>query len=166
MTMLGKWDAYHDRLRFFGKDDATYRKAAEWLGGRGLVEDWGCGCRWAEQFFPLYRGIDGSGPFADARVDLARYRSSVPCAMMRHVLEHNDEWRLVLGNFLASFTERACIILFTPLVEREQRGLAIDDIPNINLPRDEFLATIQPFLVRAEAVGEEMVFYLEKDCTT
>ena len=165
--MIGKWDAYHTVKRFFGRDDATYRRAAQWLAGRGLVEDWGCGCGWAEQFFPEYRGIDGSGPFAQERVDLRTYRSSVPCALMRHVLEHNDDWRLVLANFLASFQKRGCLILFTPLVEQEQRGLAIDDIPNINLPRDEFLSTIQPFLVKAEAIGEEMVFYLEKaDCTT
>ena len=161
LIMIGKWDAYHKVRRFFGNDDATYRKAAEWLGGRGLVEDWGCGCRWADQFFPEYRGVDGSGPFADVRADLALYQSSVPCALMRHVLEHDYRWRFVLQNFLASFTDRACIILFTPLVDVEQHGIAIDDIPNINLPRTEFMQAIAPYLVSQESVGEETVFYLE-----
>lgn len=66
-----------------------------------------------------YRGIDGSAsPFADDIVDLTGYTSMVPGIVLRGVLEHNVEWRAVLDNAIASFTDQLIIVLFTPLVER------------------------------------------------
>lgn len=37
---------------------------------------------------------------------------------MRHILEHNHEWRAVLENALRSFEKRMCLILFTPLADK------------------------------------------------
>jgi hypothetical protein len=94
--------------------DETYRIAGQYLSGKGLVEDWGCGTTYARQFVAApYRGVDGAwSPWADEVVNLTEYRSSVPKILMRHVLEHNWEWRTVLENMLCSFTDRACLVLF------------------------------------------------------
>jgi hypothetical protein len=100
----------------YGEDDASYMRAGMFLSGPGLVEDWGCGTTYARRYIGApYRGIDGvPSKFNDAQVDLATYRSKTPKALMRHVLEHNWDWRDVLENFLSSFTDRAVLILFLP----------------------------------------------------
>jgi hypothetical protein len=100
----------------YGNDDTTYRLAGTFLSGGGLVEDWGCGAGWAREFIAApYRGVDGCwSRFADEQVDLSTYRSSVPRIFMRHVLEHNWDWRVILENLLCSFTERAMLVLFLP----------------------------------------------------
>ncbi len=110
---------YKDMHRMFAYEDtSSYRFAAAWLDGRGTVEDWGCGTAWAKQFFTAtddYRGLDGTwSQFCDEVVDLRTYRSNVPCIMMRHVLEHNAEWRLIAENFAASWTDRAVLVMFIP----------------------------------------------------
>lgn len=160
--MLGKWDGFHVEVRRFGADDATYLKAAEWLEGFGLVEDWGCGCIWAKQFFKQYRGVDGSGPFCDIRADLTEYSSKVPCILIRHVLEHNHEWRVVLRNLLQSFGKRACIVLSLPLEDKERVWTWERDIPYIHLEHADFESAIAPFLKGYEVINGESVYYLER----
>lgn len=117
-TLYGPWD-YGERMSQFPYDDTpSYGLAAGWLDGRGgVVEDWGCGVGWAARYFvdSDYIGLDGAwSRWCDKQVDLREYRSEVPCAMMRHVLEHNRGWRQIAENFTASWTDRAALVLFIP----------------------------------------------------
>ena len=157
-SMIGKWE--HPTNRRFGESDESYKLAAEWLGEQ--VEDWGCGTAYAKQFFTEYRGVDGSGLFADEIADLQTYRSNVPYILTRHTLEHNYNWRVVLDNLLRSFTKRAVIVLFKPLEDKERVTSVCDSIPDIALPRDEFLDFINPWLVKRIDLTHETVFYLER----
>lgn len=95
-------------------DDHSYKLAGLYLSGKGLVEDWGCGTTWARRYIGApYRGIDAAPtPWADVVTDLTQYNNGgVPKILMRHVLEHNWEWRAVLQNMLNSFTDRAMLLL-------------------------------------------------------
>jgi len=122
---VGAWDQHYAGLTEpmpYG-DDASYRLAADFVHGHGPVEDWGCGGGWLRRFVigngDEYVGVDGSGtPFAAVWCDLVTYRSSCGSVVLRHVLEHNHEWRAVLDNACASARERLCVVLFTPLAER------------------------------------------------
>jgi len=117
----------------YGNDEVSYVIAAAFLDGGvdgDMVEDWGCGTAYAKRFFTgPYRGIDGSwSPWADEQVALIDYHSNYSRLMMRHVLEHNWEWRTVLKNFMASWRDRACIILFLH-PEAEDHNVSFSD-PN------------------------------------
>jgi hypothetical protein len=62
--------------------------------------------------------------------------------MMRHVLEHNYQWEMILKSALDSFRKKFCLILFTPFVEetkeiahnREKFGI---DVPDLAFRRDD-----------------------------
>ena len=135
MTVLGRWDNWYaglDKPAPYG-DTATYQAAADWLAGCSLVEDWGCGKGWMSRFIPpeRYRGVDGSQtPYAAEIADLTTYRSSVAGIVMRHVLEHNNDWRAILENALASATSRLAVVLFTPLVPAT-REIAFSDLVGV-----------------------------------
>lgn len=115
-TLYGPWDYAGAGAPFPYDDTVSYRIAGEWVSGRGLVEDWGCGTGWMKRFVDgPYRGVDGAwSRFADEVADLRTYRSNVPCTVMRHVLEHNAEWRRIAENFTASWHDRAALVLFIP----------------------------------------------------
>lgn len=123
---MGEWDTVHGALtepQPYG-DVTTYGLAAWWMhdGGCALVEDWGCGggalSEWIHRDHSVrYRGIDGSDtPFAHEHADLREYRSVTEGIVVRHVLEHNYDWRVILDNAVASYTKRLAVVLFTPLV--------------------------------------------------
>jgi hypothetical protein len=115
-TLYGPW-SYEQATRPYPYDDtATYAMVGEWVSGWGLVEDWGCGTAWMRGFIDgPYRGVDGAwSRFADEVADLRTYRSDVPCAVMRHVLEHNRDWRKIADNFTDSWHTRAAVVLFIP----------------------------------------------------
>jgi hypothetical protein len=137
----GKWAPWYNKKRLtqerYGDDDIAYQLGADWL--RDLhVEDWGCGRGWFRKFIPehLYTGIDGTAsPFADIVVDLTEYRSTTEGIFLRGVLEHNDEWRTILDNALASATKRIFIAIFTPNGQGEEIGRTRElDVPDIALP--------------------------------
>jgi hypothetical protein len=114
----GKWDLYYHDLsheQLYG-DEITYRMAADFLADVDEVEDWGCGSGGFRKFCRAkYIGIDGSNTrYADKIVDLCVYRSKVDGILIRHVLEHNYKWKVVLANALCSFQRKLCIIIFTP----------------------------------------------------
>lgn len=109
-------------------DPLTYGLGAQWLAGCALVEDWGCGRGWFSKYLPpvQYRGVDtgvdgvaGQNPHAHALANLEFYSSTVPGIFMRHVLEHNYQWKQILRNAIASFTERMFLVVFTPGLEDE-----------------------------------------------
>jgi len=119
---LGKWEHHYRRLKRPGyyADPASYVTAAEFLAPCASIEDWGCGkggmrLHWGKG----YLGVDGSASqFADVVADLADYRSDTPGILVRHVLEHDVNWEMILANAVASFRERMVLVLFTPMQEQ------------------------------------------------
>lgn len=154
MSNLHKWDHWYNGLSLsepqaYG-DTTTYILAADWLADR-QVEDWGCGKGYFRTLIPphLYTGVDGSStPFADKIVDLCAYRTQVEGILLRHVLEHNDDWAKILSNALTSATERIALILFTPMAEKATVICRPEDIdvPDISLSHSELMS-------HAEAAG-------------
>lgn len=135
------------------------------------MEDWGCGLAWYKLFHEggKYTGVDESqSNFADVVCKLESHVTATPGLLMRHVLEHNRNWRQVLERALVSFTHRMCLIVFTPL-ESSDRVLTIEGvpIPDIALKESDLRAMLQPFLVKdAHArthtrYGWEWIFYLQ-----
>lgn len=184
MSNIGRWDRYYtnwakERTHPFGCD-TTYRKGYEFLKGCSKIEDWGCGYGFFRTFCApeQYRGLDCScTPHADEQVDFVTYRSSVPGIFMRHVLEHNPDWKTVFANALNSFQHRMVLVLFTPLVEETVQLLWDKDCGNPTYSFDfrEIEAVIKPFyetsklLVNTEfhvptrtMFKEEHLIYLEK----
>jgi hypothetical protein len=168
-SYLGRWAAWYDKdstLKRYG-DGLTYKLAAEFVSGFA-VEDWGCGRGWFRTIHDgPYVGIDGTAsPHADVVADLRVYRSSTPAVWMRHVLEHNYDWRQVLDNAVASAEERIVIILFTP--DGDERELAfVSDlgVPDLVLPHDTIVEVMENagFAVQRETLetgsqyGEETI---------
>jgi hypothetical protein len=102
--------------------------AAAWLSHCPVVEDWGCGHGLFKDYLPStcqWIGVDGCSTSAATVVaDLTTYRSSVAGLHMRGVLEHNTEWETILDNALASYTQRAVIVMYLSFVEKHQDGSA------------------------------------------
>lgn len=115
-TLYGPWSYAHSTESGAYDDTPSYLLAAGWLAPCDLVEDWGCGTGWMGRFIQgTYRGVDGAwSPWCDVQADLRTYTSDVPGAVMRHVLEHNHDWRQIAENFHASWRERAALVLFIP----------------------------------------------------
>ena len=176
MSNLHKLDRWYEGLdpmdpQPYG-DVTTYHLAADWLEGLE-VEDWGCGKGYFRTLIHegLYRGLDGSEtPFADDVVDLCSYVSDVQGVMLRHVLEHNDRWQLVLKNALDSATWRLVIILFTPMAEQTHEITRTEelDVPDLSFSHDELMLYFNDFEVRWEDLttntqyGTERIYYLER----
>jgi hypothetical protein len=184
MSNLGRWDRYYknwsrEKTHAFGCE-TTYRKGYEFLAGCERIEDWGCGYGFFRNFCApdQYRGLDCScTPHADENVDFVTHQTTVPGIFMRHVLEHNPEWKKVLSNALASFQERMVLILFTPLVAETVQILWDEACgnPTYSFSLQEILDVMKSF---CESQGmtivtelhvptrtmfkEEHLFYLEK----
>lgn len=175
MTNVGRWaDWYEDvaEPEPYGLT-ATYELGAAFLAACALVEDWGCGTGWMRQHFPegRYVGLDGSASrHADRTVDLEAYASRTPGIFMRHVLEHNYEWRCILGNACRSFTQRFALVLFTPLVEETHEVAFVADpgVPDIAFALSDIAAYFKgcdwrhETIVSDTAYGEETIFYVER----
>lgn len=174
MSNFGKWEGAHRGVtepRCYG-DQTTYQVGAEWLSGLS-IEDWGCGLGGMRLFsgYKEYVGVDGSASnFADRVVDLVEYRSNVEGIFMRHVLEHDRNWKQILRNAVESFQKRMVLILFTPLVD-ETRELTWNEgyeVPDIAFSASDLLSEMQGCSVRQETYktdtqyGVEHVFFLEK----
>jgi SAM-dependent methyltransferase len=170
--MAGRWDYAHpEPAKVDYGDTPSYAKGMAFLEGHGTIEDWGCGMGKAKDHVRgnPYVGIDGSpGPRTTTVADLQDYRSSVDCIFMRHVLEHNWGWRVVLANALASFRHRMVLILFTPLSGGDIKLADNGGIPDLSLDRADLIAMLGGFLVAEERLatateyGVEHIFYLEK----
>lgn len=182
-----KWNGWYKHL---SKDSApsafvygntiTYEKGYSFLKTCKKVEDWGCGAGGFKRFFlqnkDAYVGIDGSTtPFADIKVDLVTYKSDTDGIYMRHVLEHNYEWKQILRNALHSFREKMCLVLFTPF-SSETRKIADNlyqgvDVPDLSFSKEELISVFDEFAVNYEfeslktatGHGIEHVIYLSKN---
>lgn len=122
----------------------TYLTAAAFMDGLASMEDWGCGLAYLKDFLDdpsIYVGVDGSASlFATDVDDIATRRTTVDGIVIRHVLEHNHNWRDILDNAVRSATRRLCIVLFTPLAD-ETRVLMTEpdygDVPVISFSLED-----------------------------
>jgi hypothetical protein len=162
---------YVFRRRFAYGDDASYRKAIAFLDGHGLIEDWGCGTAYASRFVRRspYWGIDGAEGYADEVADLVQRRSSTPCLLLRHVLEHNPEWATVLDNAIASFTRRMVLVTYTPFGDRTRVIHQLENgVPEIGFRKEELLRHFAGIPLEEEELtsrtkfGREHLFYLRR----
>lgn len=166
--MIGLWR--HDQPKVFGSRD-TYVAAAKWLEPCRDIADWGCGQRGFEPFIGTrdYLGIDGSGPHADVVADLVEYRGCSEGILLRHVLEHNEQWRDVLRNALDSFWVRMVVVLSVRPGEVEEvlwredgsaRRSASGPIPTIRLPAEELADLMHPLLRAIDVEANETIYYI------
>lgn len=153
-------------------EDTTYRKAMDFLCGCDKVEDWGCGSGYAKKYMKegVYVGVDGSvSPACQVHTELAEYRSHTDGILLRHILEHNPDWRIVLGNAVASFTRKLVLIVCTPFSEETKRiATNWEDIPDLSFRREDILEFFVGLEVREETLktatqyGVEHIFYVSK----
>lgn len=145
-------------------DNTTYVFGAEFLSDCESVEDWGCGRGWARQFFSdvsyvgVDMGVDGQvtdNPFADKLVDLTQYTSDVDGILLRHVLEHNYEWRKILANALASAKKKVYVVTYTEFHDEQETLWEYKGIPTLRLPWEEFRTLTHPWsLFRTEVESD------------
>lgn len=153
-------------------DDTTYLKAAEFLRGCVTIEDWGCGAAYFKRFIngARYVGVDGSeSKFCDRHVDLVDYCSDVEGILLRHVCEHNADWKRILENAVASFTKKLVIVIFTPFgSETQQIATNWSDIPDLSFRKEDLtecwkgLQYTEESFKTATQYGEEHVFYISR----
>jgi hypothetical protein len=163
---MKKWPVHEKR---YGVED-SYRVGMDWLKDCELVEDWGCGPAYSRNHRKgSYRGVDGTEGFCDVVADLATYKSSPPGLFMRHVLEHNVEWRPILENALNSFTERMSLIFFTPWADKTHVVHEWKSIPFISFKKEDILELIGPYIKKEIVVPfpkkgmSDTVFCLQKE---
>lgn len=145
---VGKWDAHYEGMETpHAYGTSSYSVIADFMDGLALVEDWGCGGGALRAYLhpgTKYVGVDGSRtPYADVHADLVQYGSLAPGIVLRHVLEHNDHWQQVLGNAVASFTDRLMVVLFTPVTQQTQvmfREPAYGHVPVISFRLGDLMA--------------------------
>lgn len=177
MSNVGAWDAHYvDATERTGYGSMSYLSIAAFVDGCGDVEDWGCGLAALREYIApptRYRGIDGSAsPFADVHADLTSYRSDVCAVVLRHVLEHNDEWAAVLDNAAASARDRLVIALFTPLADETHvvfREPDYGDVPVIRFRLGDILERLNGWWVTTRtlrsldtAYGVETLIYARR----
>lgn len=172
---VGAWN-YDQVDKFYYGDDTSYKKGIAFLDGHGAIEDWGCGFAHAKTFVKesRYVGIDGSSiNYADKIVDLRTYTSETDCIFMRHVLEHNYDWREILANAVASFKKRMVLIIFTPLAETTRQIatsqiLTSSTVPDISFRKDDLTDFFnhckyaEELLATDTQYKTEHIFYIEK----
>jgi len=183
---LDKWNGWYSTLskdsspsEFLYGNTVTYQKGYDFLKTCKNVEDWGCGTGGFKRFFTdnscSYIGIDGSNtPFSNIKADLATYTSNTEGLYMRHVLEHNYEWKQVLRNALYSFKEKMCLVLFTPFAP-ETAEIAHNlkhgvDVPDLSFSKQELISVFNEYPIEYEieslntqtGYGVEHVIYIQK----
>lgn len=169
--ILGKWN-YGNTSQFPYGDETSYKKAIDFLDGPGTIEDWGCGTAWARKFVKQgrYVGIDGTQSLhCDLVADLRTYQSDVDAILIRHILEHNWEWRKILKNAVSSFRKRFALVLFTPFSpETRSIGTNWGTVPDLSFKKDEILEYLKfyPFteetLQTSTQYGVEHIFYVTR----
>jgi len=180
---LNEWykDLHHNDLGSFRYGDTiTYELGYKFLQTCDKIEDWGCGTGGFKRFFlnenlNKYIGLDGSKtPFADIKTDLTSYYSNVDGIFMRHVLEHNYEWKQILENACKSFTKKMCLVLFTPF-SNETTEIAHNfkhgvDVPDLSFNKNELIKLLETYNIKYELTtlntqtgyGIEHIFFLYK----
>lgn len=181
-TNRGKWGTLiTGEQRAFG-DQITYHRAAQFLADCEQIEDWGCGFSWFSKIMTGHsdahvQNLDGTKTdYTDRQVNLCNYRSRAEGILLRHVLEHNHDWKQVLENALHSFQRKLVIVTYTPFTEEtHNRGdHQFDDgttVPVISFRLEdlqECFAKYPEISVSEERIQtntefrDERLFYLEK----
>jgi len=171
--VTGIWPSDQRPVRY-GQDDITYACGMAWLDGVcETVEDWGCGPAYAKRFLKdsCYVGIDGSPcEGVDIITDLRDCVGDADGIYMRHVLEHNWEWRQILANAVLSFRKRMVLVIFTPFAGHThpiEASLAYP-VPDISFAKADLMDYVGPYLDHEESLttgtmyGTEHVFYLAR----
>lgn len=147
--------------------EPSYIYGMRWLDTCAKVEDWGCALAYAKRYCKgEYVGVDGTPGAADVVADLSTYRSESLGIYMRHVLEHNYDWRDILTNALESFTEKMTLVFYRPL-KSEQKVIIPKNPIELDLPEPELRKMVGGLLageefVKPSAHGHETIWYLEK----
>ena len=176
--MKGRWFYKGLGKVAYGHPESYSRAAAFFDEVGGTVEDWGCGCAVFRDYLKRcsYFGIEGSeNPFADrCDVDLETYRSDVDCILLRHVLDHNENWLRILQNAIASFRKRMVIVFFhdfgpeTRILFRHGSP-KFPGVPDLQFKKEDFTLRCPGLIIREEWIpadhnspNNETMFYLQK----
>lgn len=157
----------------------SYERPAAWfdeLGG--VVEDWGCGCAFFKEYVKKckYIGVEGSmNDWVDRHVDLRNYRSTCDHILLRGVIDHNEDWELVVQNAIASFQKRMVVMIFHALGPRTKKILThtsgrYPGVIDMQFCLSDLMKYFLPYLVKVEDIpavlpkyiNNEILFYLEK----
>lgn len=177
-SMLGKWDSWYKNVKqmssFRYGNTITYQLSEDFLTGLE-VEDWGCGTGGFKRIHQgKYVGIDGSyTPFVDKVADLRIYKSSAEAILLRHVLEHNIDWKKVLDNAISSFKKRLAVVIFTPFADKtkviaqnKKHGV---DVPDISFNKADIEShfkglkwDLKENIKTKTAYGVEHIYYVER----
>lgn len=150
----------------------TYAKAMNFLSDCATVEDWGCGTAYARNFLKTqkYIGVDNSpSKFCDIVTNLTTYKSNVEGILIRHVLEHNFEWKKILDNALNSCQKKMVLVVFTPFSEVTKQGADNGhNIPDLFFRKEDLtdrwtgVSFTEECLVTHTQYGVEHIFYINK----
>lgn len=176
-SLLHKWEWWLEGIparQPIGGSSDSYHLAAGFLKDCKVVEDWGGGLGYLKELLPEgveYRNVDGShNEFVDIEADLTSYMSpgGVDGICIRHVIEHNPQWRQLLDHAYVSTKRKLCLILFTPLVKEthqmswhEQVG-----VPDIAFKTADLLPQVGQWDIHWTQIksqtqyGVETIFYM------
>ena len=186
MRTQGRWSTLiTGTQRPFG-DEVTYHRAAQFLADCEQIEDWGCGFGWFSKIMAGHNDahvqkLDGTKTeFSDRQVNLCNYRSQSEGILLRHVLEHNHDWRQVLENALHSFQRKLVIVIYTPFTDETHNrndhefedgttvpviSFRLDDLQDCFAKYPEISVSEERLQTRTE-FRDERLFYLEKISST
>lgn len=179
---VGKWNERYKNLNpaapeAYG-DQITYEIAAQFLSDCVTIEDWGCGSGGFLKYRPDAIGVDGSDTvFAKKKfIDLRNYTSDPDGIHLRHVLEHDNGWKEILANALASAKKKLLITMFVVPTEGTTKVVAqggatgvSDEVITLRISRKEFMDIIYGAKVKSvesqllkttSCYGTEEVFYI------
>lgn len=147
----------------------TYRLAAEWLRACPSVADWGGGSGYFKTFLPSdvqYTLVDGTAQTTDqVLADLTKYDQPTDGILIRHVLDINADWRIILHNALRAFRQRMVVITYTPAVEQTTYIRHKSGWPIHHFSPADLVSAMGPHFVKSELVETthpERLFYLER----
>lgn len=172
-TIEGKFDYSTIQKPFwFGENESfldSYQVGMDFLAECREVEDWGCGPCFARQFCRTrYIGVDfNRSQWTERLAELGQYISVTEGIFMRHVLEHNEDWRQILRNAVQSFQKRMALIFFLPFVEKTRIDTvqANNGLIYIKFSCVEVLECLQGLRlvqVKFNPKSNETIFLLEK----
>lgn len=170
---MNEWDHAHAELSStldYGGPH-SYVEIAKFVEDCYEIEDWGCGGgRMRDYLLPhpahAYTGIDGSLTPYGKLADLTRYRSECDAVILRHVLEHNYDWQLILDNAFASARRKVAVVLFTPLQHETHNLWSVKDygdVPNIGFNVYDLLAHM-PWNVKQKHFTSPNTYFGEETC--
>ncbi len=165
---VGAWNSRYEGVRqpsSYGNQD-TYLLAKYLLDKPGSLEDWGCGLGFAKAYFEIasYLGIDGSkSRFCDVVEDLKLRQSTPDYVLMRHVIEHNLEWKEVLSNVVKCAQRRLLVIVFTFIVPETRYEFDKDGVPCISFKREEVLEVMHPWKPLEFFCGTDTCWLIDKE---